>query len=398
MLKYVEPMFATHPITFRRPPGIFLPIIHEYIPKHTCGATPVDAAFQRSIMELERANEMLDDYKYSIGRLVVYRHHEPKLPRQSYGQQGSDRTIGEVLEVDLVPKPAPHWVYVIENVRNGEVCRVDESAIIFATGVGKKLSRKAVERKAEDGALAEAIARALSNPDRGSLLRATLKDLLLREESEAQAHIEGPRLPVSKGDYIRVRGDLRPEMEILHNHYAKVLSVEDTDIAGIENPSAKPGQPTMFRTLKKLGVITSEGVRADIYDAEVKLFYTANGRATILNWRAATLLAEVFGDQPPYKLEYEYLADHVFTREELRRKTRTELAQMLASLLYVKGRMGYRDHQRRNAFFAGTPKNHLIDSILQASRFDARRNRAMTSEEIARHQQQAYKLRRLLKG
>lgn len=349
-------------------------------------------------MVLERASEMLDDYKYSIGRLVVYRHNDPKLPRQSYGHQGSSRTVGEVLQVDIVPTPEPHWVYTIQNARNGELSRVEESSILFATEVGKKMPHKAIERKAEDGALAEMIAKALSNPDRGSILRATLKDMLIKEEKEAKAHLEGPKLPLLQGDYIRVRGDLRSEIEPLHNHYAKILSVENTDIAGIENPSAKPGQPTMFRTLKKYHIISSEGVKADIYDAEVKLFYTANGRATILNWRAASLLAEAFGDQPPYKLEYEYLSDHIFTRDELRTKTRSELAQLLASLLYVKGRMGWRDYQRRNAFFTGTPKNHLIDSILQASRFDAKRNRAMTSEEITQFQQQGFKLRRLLKS
>jgi len=347
---------------------------------------------------LERANEMLDDYKYSIGRLVVYRHHDPKLPRQSHGRQDSDRTVGEVLEVEIVPRPEPHWVYTILDVRNGEVNRVEESSVVFATSVGKKLPRKTIEHRAEDGALAEMIAKALSNPDRGSILRATLKDMLLKEELETNAHIEGPNLPLRPGDYIRVRGDLRHETEALHNHYAKVLSVEDADIAGIENPSAKPGQPTIFRTLKKYNVVSSEGVRAVIYDAEVKLFYTANGRATILNWRAATLLAEAFDDQAPYNLEYEFLSDHVFTRDEFRKKTRSELVQLLASLLYVKGRMGWRDYQRRSAFFAGTPKSHLIDSILQASRFDAKKNRAMTSEEITRFQQQAFKLRRLLKS
>ena len=341
---------------------------------------------------------MLDDYRYSIGRLVVYKHLEPKLPRQSYGHHGSDRTVGEVLNVDIVPTPEPHWVYNIQNARNGEVCRVREPEILFATGMGGKPTRKMVERKAEDGALAEMIARALSNPDRGSLLRSSLRDLLRREEAESKAHAEGPNLPIGPGDYIRVRGDLRREIEALHNHYAKVLSVEDSDIAGIENSSPRPGQPTIFRTQHRYEVISSEGVKASIYDTEVKLFYTANSRTTILNWRAATLLAEAFGDQPPYNLEYEFLYDHVFTREEIRRKPRTELAQTLASLLYVKGRMGWRDYQRRNAFFAGTPKSHLIDSILLVSRFNSRRNRAMTFEEIVQSQQQAFKLRRLLKS
>ena len=342
---------------------------------------------------------MLDDYRFSIGRLVVYRHSDPKLPRQSYGQHGSDKTMGEVLEVDMNPSPSPHWVYSVYNVRNGEISCVDESCIQFASGMGRKSPRRnAADRKAEDGALAEMIARALSNPDRGNLLRSTLKDILCREELDAKVRFEGADLPLREGDYIRVRGDLRPELEVLHNHYAKVISVEDSDIAGIENPSAKPGQPRLYRTRKRYHVKSSEGVGAYIYDAEVKLFYTANGRSTILNWRAATLLAEAFGDQPPYKLEYEYLADHIFTREELKPKPRQELAQLLASLLYVKGKMGWRDYQRRNTVMAGTPKSHLIDSILQSSRFDARKNRAMTAEEVAQRRQDAFKLRRILKS
>ena len=41
-------------------------------------------------------------------------------------------------------------------------------------------------------------------------------------------------------------------------------------------------------------MVTSEGIEGDVYDAEIKLFYTANSRKTVLNWRAATLLAEAF--------------------------------------------------------------------------------------------------------
>ncbi|MCL5104908.1 MAG: hypothetical protein M1133_12455, partial [Armatimonadetes bacterium] len=342
-------------------------------------------------MEVERAKSMLDDFKYSIGRLVVYKHTEPKLPRQSYGHYGHERTVGEVLSVDMDPKPEPHWVYTLRNVRNNEIIRVDEEQIKFATTVGrywKKSSQKVAERKMDDGILAEMIAKALSNPERASLLRSTLRDIIRREEIEAKVSREGPDLPVFVGDYIRVRGDLRNELEPLHNHYAKVLSVEQSDIAGIENPLSKPGQARLYRTLKKYRVLTSEGVEEDIYDAEIKLFYTANGRKTILNWRAATLLAEAFGDQPPYKLEYEYLADHIFTREELHSLSRGDLAQMLASMLYVKGRMGWRDYQRRNQFFAGTPKSHLIDDILEVSRFDSKRNRIMTHDEITHRRQE----------
>ncbi|MCX8053725.1 MAG: hypothetical protein N3B12_07945, partial [Armatimonadetes bacterium] len=196
---------------------------------------------------------------------------------------------------------------------------------------------------------------------------------------------------------IRVRGDLRRESDPLHNHYAKILSVEPADIAGIENPFAKPGQPRIYRTLKKYKVLSSEGIEADIYDVEVKLFYTAHGRKTVLNWRAATLLAEAFGDDPPYNVEYDYLSEHIFTREELKPMKRSELANLLASALYVKGKLGWRDYQRRGQLFAGIPKSHLIDQILEISRFDARRNRSMSREEIAARRRASLKLERLLK-
>ena len=341
---------------------------------------------------------MLDDYKYSIGRLVVYKHSDPKLPRQSYGHYGHDRTVGEILSVDLATEPEPHWVYTIRNARNQEIAKVDESQIRFATTVGKQWRKdpQEINAKAEDGALAEMIAKALSNPERASLLRSTLRELLYKEEMAARASRDGANLPIGVGDYVRVRGDLRKESERLHNHYAKVLSVTPSDIAGIENAQAKPGQPRLYRTLRKYFVVSSEGIEAEVYDAEIKLFYTANGRKTILNWRAATLLAEAFGDEAPYRNDFDYLADHIFSRKELEPKKRSELAQILASLLYVKGKMGWREYQRRNQFFAGTPKSHLLDSILEASRFDARRNRLMTQEEIAGRLSEYGRLKSLL--
>lgn len=134
---------------------------------------------------------MLDDYKYSIGRLVVYKHPDPKLPRQSYGQYGAERTVGEVIAVGVEPSPEPHWVYTLRNVRNSEIAHVQECDIEFATTIGsrgKRSPRRSVEQKVEDGALAEMIAKALTNPSRQNLLRSTLRDLLYREEAEARAH------------------------------------------------------------------------------------------------------------------------------------------------------------------------------------------------------------------
>jgi len=341
---------------------------------------------------------MLDDHKYSVGRLVVYRHLDPKLPRQSYGYYGHERTVGEILAVEVESDPEPHWVYTIRNVRNQELTRVDEDLIKFATSMGNHWHRhpQRIAATAEDGALAEMIAKALANPDRANLLSASLKDLIRKEELAAKAYRDGPNLPVGPGDYIRVRGDLRPESEPLHNHYAKIVAVEPADIAGIENPEAKPGQPRLFRTLKKYRIISSEGIEAEIYDVEIKLFYTAHSRKTVLNWRAATLLAEAFGDDPPYNVEYDYLAEHIFTREELKPMKRSELANLLASILYAKGKMGWREYQRRGQIFAGMPRSHLTDQILEISRFDSRKNRLMSPEEIEAKRRAGMRLRKLL--
>lgn len=339
---------------------------------------------------------MLDDYKYSIGRLVVYRHSEPKLPRQSYGHYGHERTVGEIIAVDLVRHPKPHWLYSIRNVRNNEVARVTEDNIKFATSALGRWTKGSRPNRVEDGALAEMIAKALSSPESDSLLRSTLREFLRKEELAARVLREGAKLPLQAGDYIRIRGDLRKETEPLHNQYAKILSVEPADVAGIENPSPKPGQPPMLRTHKVYEVVSPEGVRARVYDAEVKLFYTANGRRTLLNWRAATLLAESFNDPPPYNVDLDHAAEHVFTRDELQDVRRSELVQILASILYAKGKIGLRDYQRRGHMFSAAPKSHLIDAILELSRFDARRNRAMSAEEIAAKKREYSRLSRLL--
>ena len=339
---------------------------------------------------------MLDDYKYSIGRLVVYKHPEPRLPRQSYGHYGHERTVGEIIGVDPVTTPTPHWVYSIRNARNREVAGVTEDEIRFATSTIGDWKKTTKANRVEDGALAEMIAKAISNPERAGLLRSTLRDFLRKEETAARATREGADLPLQAGDYIRIRGDLRRETEPLHNHYAKILNVGQADIAGIENPYAKPGQPRLFRTLRKYRVVSSEGVESDIYDAEVKLFYTANGRKTLLNWRAATLLAEAFEDVPPYHVDFDYVAEHVFTRDDLKEYKRADLVQLLAALLYVKGKIGLRDYQRRNQFLGGAPKSHLVDNVLEVSRFDARRNRVMTDEEISNWQKEYLRFSRLL--
>ena len=344
---------------------------------------------------------MIDDYKYSVGRLVVYKHSDPRLPRQSYGQFGPQKTVGEILAVDIAHNPRPHWIYTIRNIRNNEIARIDENDIDFVTSITKQARKsdgKWRYRRSEDSSLADVISKSVINPDKNDILRSTIKDILFKEEINERAIREGTNLPVDVGDYIRIKGSLRIETDNVHNHYAKILSVEPSDVAGIENINYEIGEPTIIRTLKKYNVITSEGIETSIYDAEVKVFYTAMSRKTILNWRAATLLSEIFGDDPPYRLEFEYVSDHIFTRDELRQKKKSELSNLLASLLYVKGRIGWRDYQRKNHIFSGTPKSHLIDFILEASRFDFRKNRIMTDEEIEIRKKESFKLRRLLKN
>ncbi len=344
---------------------------------------------------------MLDDYKYSIGRLVVYEHSDPKLPRQSYGRHGHERTLGEIIAVDVIPTPVPHWVYSIRNVRNQEFVRVVEDKIKCATSAAR-ISRKYPTRIAEGGqeqaSLAEAIARALSSPNQNDFIRSALKDILAREDVTSRIAKDGVDLHLQVGDYIRLRGDLRKESEHLSNCYAKVLAVSDSDIAGIENAASKPGQPRLYRTLKKFGVVTSDGVETDIYDAEIKVLYTTHGRRVILNWRATTLLSELFRDDPPYNLEYDYLSDHIFSRDELQGKKRSEMAHLLASILYVKGKLSWKDYQRRMHIFRTIPKSHVVDGILEASRFDSRHNRVMTDQEVAQRQKDCFKLRRILKS
>jgi hypothetical protein len=343
---------------------------------------------------------MLDDYKYSVGRLVVYEHPDPKLPRQSYGQHGPRKTIGEVVSVDMIPEPGPHWLYTVRNFRNQETTRVEEDKVKFATSASRYWRRGAQrtpEPRMAEASLVEMIAKALSEPARESLLRSALRDMLQKEQSTLRAAQEGVNLPLGVGDYIRVRGDLRKDCEPIHNHYARILVSEPADIAGIENANPKPGQPMIYRTNRKYSVLTSEKVTAEIYDAEVKVFYTCDSGKTVLNWRAATLLAESFGDAPPYNLEFEYLLDHIFTRDELAEIKRKELVQMLGRLMYVKGKLGYREFLRRDQILSGMPKSHLVDAVLEMSRFDSKRNRQLTTDEIAHRRKQYFRLRRMLK-
>ncbi|MBI2843114.1 MAG: hypothetical protein HYX78_06910 [Armatimonadetes bacterium] len=333
---------------------------------------------------------MVDDHKYSIGRVVVYRHPAPGWSKREYGRFGPDRTVGVVRRVELGRAPEHVWLYEVENLKTGETTRVPEPDIHHAT-IGK--NNKHAKRTAADAEnLADALARALTESTLSRYLRDAVKDILRREQSEERARKEGRDLPVMPGDYVRVRGDLRPEIEQHHNHYAKILEVDEPDIAAIES---KGGVHSVRR---RYVVLLEDSSQKSIYDPEVKLYYTANGRATILNWRAATFLAEVFNDLPPYNVEYSYLDDHVFSREELDGLPVEDLVNLFAVLLYIKGRMGLRDLEDKHTYFSGVSKEYLVDSVLAISRFDMRKNRNLTAAEIEGKRKEVFKLRRFLRG
>jgi hypothetical protein len=333
---------------------------------------------------------MVDDYKYSIGRNVVYRHREPGRSRRDYGQYGPDRTIGRVRTVDAGTPPEHVWVYTVENLRTGETAKVPETDILYASYAGGE--RKARHTHIDAEKLAEELARSVDESPLATFLRMHIEESRRREESEAAVRREGRDLPIAEGDYIRVRGELRSEVESCHNHYAKVLEVTDPDVAAIESPN---GPHTVRR---RYVVQIDDGRTLPIYDPEVKLYYTAEARRVILNWRAAKFLAESFGDDPPYSVEYSYLEDHVYSRDELEAMSKEELMDLFAAMLYVKGRMGLRDLENKEWHLASSPREYLVDGILAISRFDMLRNRALTPGEVDSKKRDVYRLRRILRG
>jgi len=336
---------------------------------------------------------MIDDHKYSIGRIVVYRHGNPKRPESSYGRFGHERTVGRVMGVELVPEPEEHWEYSIRNVFSGETVAVREDDIHFAT-----LRRRGRAGSIGDPQLLLGQDTSLDVHQKpvditlAHYINTTIRDLITREESEERARREGRDLPLEAGDYIRVRGNLRKETEHYHNHYARIMEVLQPEVPAIESVCGKT-----YAVVRKYRIKLEDGTVGEIYDPEVKLYYTAHGRSTILNWRAALFLAESFGDEPPYSVELSFLEEHLFTRDELDAMTDEQLMHLLASLLYAKGRMGLRDYEKKGEHFEQMPREYLIDTILATSRFNMRRNRSMTQDEIRQKQREARRLRRLLR-
>ncbi|MCL6519611.1 MAG: hypothetical protein K6T99_07225 [Armatimonadetes bacterium] len=330
---------------------------------------------------------MVDDHKYSVRRIVAYRHPEPEQPKEVYGPLGPDRTYGIVLEVMLVGEGSPHWEYIVRNSFTGEVRQIAESEIFhgadceyldFYRRDSIFLTRESPSRFDDEDARSQHWQRALKR-----FLRTGVRKLREREEKEARAREEGVNLGLAPGDYVRLRGDLRPEMEQYHNLYGKVLAVAPADIEFLEIGPGKGGMlPGVYKVLKSYHIKLDNGEEADFYDVEIKAVYTTNGRRKILNWRAASFLAEAFGDEPPYQADLEYLCSHVFTRAELEGKSNEELAELLAKLIFVKGQATLEEIEEKRAALENSPTTYLVDQILALSRFDMSKNRSLTDEEI----------------
>jgi hypothetical protein len=309
--------------------------------------------------------------------------------------------MGVIKRVELARGSGSGWEYAIENVLNHEIVRVPESQIMFATvNQRKQWQRSNTSAKpADEGEkLPETIKRKLNKSALNNYLKTTIREFIRKEESEERARLQGRELPLEEGDYIRVKGDIRPEMEPFHNYYAKVLKVEPSDIGGIEARPGRQHEPRVHRTVRKFTVLLEDGTQTHIYDPEVKVYFTAEGRRTILNWRAAMFLAESFDDDPPYSVEYSFLEDHIFTRAELETIPNEQLIDLLAAILYVKGHMGLRDYERKDQKPENLPREFLIDNILAASRFNMRKNRPMTPEEVEQKRHDGHKLRKFLES
>ncbi len=344
---------------------------------------------------------MVDDHKYSVHRIVAYRHPEPEHSRELYGPLGPERTYGLILEVMLVDEEKPHWEYIVKNSFTGEVRQIAESEIFH--GADREyldlyrrdsifMTREAPTKSDDEEERSRHWKRALKH-----FIRTGVRKLREREEREARTREEGANLDLEPGDYVRVRGDLRSEMEKYHNLYGKVLGVSPADIGRLEVSPGKAGMlPGAYKVLKSYRIRLDNGEEADFYDVEIKVVYTSHGRRKILNWRAASFLAEAFGDDPPYRADLEYLGSHVFTRAELEGKSTKDLADLLAKLLFVKGQANWDEIEEKRTDLEASPTTYLVDQILAISRFDMSKNRSLTDEEIEQFRLADAKLKELL--
>ena len=342
---------------------------------------------------------MLDDHKYSVRRIVAYSHANPQHPAEVYGPGGPERTYGVVTKVHLVQEPA-QWEYTVRNLFTQEECRVPEGKILHGADRGYLDLHRRDDIRWSHGLPEAALEDPKSSFWRNSLrqfVRTAIPRIRKSEQEEEKARAEGRRLNLEPGDYIRVRGNLRPEMEPYHNLYAKILSVSPADREYMDIPRERQDMPAgRHRTLSSYHVLLDTGDETDIYDVEVKTIYTTRGRTVILNWRAATFLAEAFGDDPPYDLQLEYLNGHVFSRTELADMSTDDLADLLARLLYAKGLITWGELSEKMERFSKSPSEYLVDQILAHSRFDMQRNRPLTDTEIHQSRSEDDRLRSLL--
>lgn len=336
---------------------------------------------------------MIDDHKYSLNRIVAYPHPEPGHSPEAYGPGGPERTYGYVTEIHQVLGDEPRWEYSVTNSFTDETCRLPEDAIFHGANRGYLDLRRREGIAWVQGPPESAREDSESGFWRHTLREFTRKEIpkiMEREQDEARARAEGRDLELGVGDYIKVRGDLRPEMEPHHNLYAKVTELLVPESEYMDLPSGR------HRTLRAYRVRMDSGAEAEILDVEVKAIYTRLERTVILNWRAALFLAEAFGDQPPYEVGVDYLNGHVFSRVELEPLDKPDLGGLLGSLLYAKGLVTRDEFVSQTESLRGSPKEYLVDQILATSRFDMKSNRQLSTQEIVHLRSQDERLRSLL--
>lgn len=329
---------------------------------------------------------MLDDHKYSLRRKVAYSHPSPAHIDEDYGPKGPERTYGIVTEVHLTDGEIAHWEYTVVNSFTEEVCRVTEDEIFHGADSAY------LDMHRRDGIRWTSAPPETAVDDPGSkfwknslkdFIRNAVPEIVEREQGDERMRTEGRNLPLAKGDYIKVRGDLRPDMDAYHNLYGKILTVSPSEIQYLDVPQGVHGVCAgQHRVLAEYQVRLDSGDEVNVLDVEVKAMYTTNGQTVILNWRAATFLAESFGDHPPYEVHLDYLNGHLFTRSELQGTSQEDMGELLARMLYAKGLITWEEVHAKTHLLAQSSSEFLVDQLLEISRFDMKRNRPLTSSEI----------------
>lgn len=336
----------------------------------------------------------MDDHKYSLNRVVAYPHDDPEHPDAVYGPGGPKRTYGKVMEVHRTEGDHPHWEYTLRNSFTGEVRLLGEDRIFHGANRGY------LDLHRRDGIPWLQGPPDSARNDTGNqywkhtlreFVRTAIPGIIERERDEEKARSEGRNLNLGPGDYVRIRS-LRPETEPCHNLYAKVISVSAADREFMDIG------PRKHRVLLSYHVRLDNDQEADVYDIEIKTVYTTLGRTVIQNWRAATFLADAFGDDPPYDLQLEYLSGHVFSRAELTDMTADDLADLLTRLLYVKGLILWDELSEKAQRLSKSPAEYLVDQVLDISRFDMKKNRPLTLSEIEHFRSENERLRRIVNG